>query len=462
MSSIILHPLPPLTQKDIEEIAFAFAPHIPNPVTVTLKIEEGQVLAKSDTLLSRRRITQDMAHSAKQALYDILSQHSRHTLPYGIMTGVKPVRKVLRLLTEGKSEEECRDVLKKDFLVSEEKAALLLQTAKNAPAPLCARDILVYIQIPFCPSRCSYCSFRSEVAAQGDEAFEPYLRALAQEIVLVRGFLEDNRFLVRAFYIGGGTPAMLSAEQADKLLELLQTMPHVADAEMTFEAGRAELLQDELLRVLKQHNVTRLCINAQSLHDATLENIGRSSTVKDFYRAYARAQHYDFAVLNCDLIAGIDENAAKFLDSVQGVMQMGFSNITLHTLAIKNHALMQRSLLRQRAYAAQALAEAHALLKAQKYLPYYLYRQKFAGDGENTGFALADTRCLYNAHMINNTAHVIGLGTGASSALFDTNCKRHKFFNYCLTREYIAHIRERTTEKLDGMQAILNAQKISS
>lgn len=448
-----------LSHRDVEEIGFAYAPYLQEDTHITIEQEQNTVKATSGDTTETKLRTQSLRLDSKQVLYALLRRLTGKELPYGIMTGVKPVLKVLNLQKDGKSPEEIDEILKHTYFVSEQKRKLLLNCAANTPPAANPGQIDLYIQIPYCPDRCSYCSFRAEVLKEQNCGVpEEYFNALLEEMRLSKAFLLRNGLTVPAVYIGGGTPATLSKEQTEKLLNTLWELPLEEHAEITFEGGRGELLSEEKLQALAKGRVKRLCINCQSMHEETLKKIGRRSAPKDFLQSIKRARQLGFESLNCDLIAGIDATQELFLSSLKEVIALGFENITIHSLAIKNRAKLEKSALAPNTYVPAALQKAHIILEEEGHLPYYLYRQKFSlGEGENTGFAKKGKECLYNSHMINNHSAILGLGTGASGVLF-RNGQRHKFFNLLLTDQYIATVIPRTMQKLEQMQQVLDDQ----
>ena len=363
----------------------------------------------------------------KRQLYHVLAQAAGCSFPWGSLTGIRPTQVAAECLQRHVDLPAARDELIEHWYVSAEKADLALETAAEEQA-LLARisqdSLLVYLGVPFCPSRCAYCSFITQDALHHANRLEPYVEAMIREADV---FFGSVRKPVSALYLGGGTPTSLPDALFRRLLTgILPLIPLTSGAELTVEAGRPDTITAEKLGLIRAAGATRLCINPQTFHDRTLKRIERHHSAVQTIEAYRLARAMGFDQINMDLIAGLPgETPADFADSLRQAIQLEPDSITVHTLAIKrssqlNHDLDSRkdllSDLRPISGLAAMLAEGKQLLSSAGLMPYYLYRQKdVAGGLENTGFARLGKGCLYNVGMMSDRRSVVGLGSGAMS-----------------------------------------------
>ncbi len=364
----------------------------------------------------------------KRQLYNLLSEVTGLSFPYGSLTGVRPTRLAADELACGRGPEAAAHSLTEAYGVAPDKARLLVITAANERRLLTRLPVdqpLLYLNIPFCPSRCSYCSFSCGTVAEHKINLDEYVDGVIAEIRQLGPCFKRQ---VSAVYIGGGTPTVLSAKQLQRLLAALTSeIPVVPDYEFTIEAGRADTIDAAKLSVMRAAGVNRICINPQTLQDETLQRIGRRHSSHDWFFAYQAARSAGFAVINADLIAGLPgETAVDFMASLNTLFEAGPENITIHTLAYKRKSELTKNKDNDVVMTAgndqwkNALAEANKLLMAADYQPYYLYRQKdMIGGLENVGYARPGSACLYNVGMMSDERAVTGLGAGAMSKYFD-------------------------------------------
>ncbi len=378
-----------------------------------------------------------------RALYRAALQMLDSPPQWGMLSGVRPAKLIRAQLEAGHTPEQAQRWLEKTYDVQSDKAALCVTAAKFAFSvhqDLVPRDVLLYLHIPFCPSRCSYCSFVSMSAGDYAQYGEAYIQALMREIFAFETLVKTRGLRIRSVYIGGGTPAILDA---DKLYDLCARIHVLAPAaEFTVEAGRPDVISAQKLAALRRAGVERVCVNPQTLKNQTLSVIGRKHTSADFYQAFALARQAGFQAINVDLIAGLPgETEEDFYNTIDGVTALAPENITVHTLAVK-----RSSFLNAEAYQPAPASRLHAMLDyAEKtimqkgYAPYYLYRQKnMGGSFENIGFAKPGEECLYNICMMEEIGDVIALGAGASTKLTRHGIRRRVNPKY--PREYIAGI----------------------
>ena len=367
--------------------------------------------------------------------------------PWGSLTGVRPTKVAVALLREGGREHAARE-LAETYFVTPARRELVLEAAEaglRAAKDLRPEEISLYVGIPFCPTRCAYCSFVAQSVEKTFAMVEPYLDALCGEIAAAGETVKRLGLRIRSFYMGGGTPTTLTAPQMDRLLKALEAHFDFASLrELTIEAGRPDTVAADKLAVLRDHGVTRLSVNPQSMDDAVLAAIGRRHTAEDIRRAMALVREAGFAHVNMDLIAGLPADTPEgFAASLDEVLAMGADNVTVHTLALKKGSritLSQNtpdSVLPGAEEVARMLDYAGAALRKHGYAPYYLYRQKYmSGSFENVGWTLPGAESLYNIYIMEELHGILSLGAGASTKMVGGGLIR-RAFNAKYPREYI-------------------------
>lgn len=364
---------------------------------------------------------------------------------WGSLTGIRPGKIAARSLEKGASERETLALLEEYYRVTPRRARLALEAAQSglaAKRDLGERDVALYVGIPFCPTRCVYCSFVSASVEKSLALVEPYLSALLDEVRAGGALLRELGLRVRAFYMGGGTPTTLSADQMDRLLTALEeSFALSACAERTVEAGRPDTITPEKLRVLKAHGISRLSVNPQSMDDAVLAAIGRRHTADDVRRCMEQVAAAGFVHVNMDLIAGLPADTPEgFRRSLDACVDFRPDNLTVHTLSLKKgSALLTQNLPIPGAEAvAQMLDGADPALRAAGYAPYYLYRQKYmSGSFENVGWCMTGAENLYNIYIMEELCSILSLGAGGSTKLVDAAHHRiSRAFNLKYPGEY--------------------------
>lgn len=349
------------------------------------------------------------------------------TPPWGMLTGVRPDKPVTWALEDGKSPEEARAYLEEHYFVTPSRAALALETgatAAKAARRLEKRDIDVYVGIPFCPTRCAYCSFVSQSVERSFALVPPYVDALCGEISAGGEMVRRAGLRVRTFYMGGGTPTTLTAEQMDRVLTAFETsFDRTACEEITVEAGRPDTITAEKLVVLRTHGVTRVSVNPQTFEENVLRAIGRCHTAADIDRAMELVARCGFPHVNMDLIAGLPEDTAEgFRRSLDRCLTYGPDDITVHTLALKkgSRLMTEGGHLPTAEDVADMLDYAWTTLRGAGYVPYYLYRQKYmSGSFENVGWTRPGFENLYNICMMEELHTIVSLGGGGVTKLVD-------------------------------------------
>ena len=350
---------------------------------------------------------------AKLRLYEILSNLYGETMPWGALTGIRPTKLAYM------EKENGRDFTKlfNRMQVREDNIKLVADILKTQEGIYEKKDgnTDLFVSIPFCPTKCAYCSFITAPIDKTRHFLPAYLDALDKELASAKESVGN----LRSIYIGGGTPFALDASDLERVLKGLDGIFKTCNpnAEYTVEAGRPDVFSDEKLALLKEYGVTRICINPQSFSDQTLQKIGRKHTEADIYRAFDMAEKYDFDI-NVDLIAGLtDETPEVFTQSVEKAVATGAENITVHCLSLKSGAkLKEENDYLENDFISAMVASSRDILSKNGYAPYYMYRQKYqVGNNENVGWTKAGKACVYNIDIMEETADNLALGANAVS-----------------------------------------------
>ncbi len=373
-----------------------------------------------------------------RAVYEALADVAGHGLAWGILTGVRPTKLAMKKAEEGMEREAFISWFGQEFYVSKEKAGLAYDIAVRERKILKSLDVSqgysLYVGIPFCPTVCSYCSFSSGSVAVWKNRMDAYLNALCKEIRYI-GSRSDEREL-NTIYIGGGTPTTLEAEQLERLLTCIdESFSREYLLEYTVEAGRPDSITEEKLKVIRNHQVTRISINPQTMQQKTLDRIGRRHSVEEVIRAFGMARRLGFDNINMDLIAGLPgETWEDMRDTLRQIKELAPDSLTVHSLAIKRAAKMgqeksvlgyvkdleeqMRDPVRMTEEVSRMIAGAAEAAKEMGLEPYYLYRQKnIAGNFENVGYAKVDKAGIYNILIMEEKQSIVAAGAGASTKL---------------------------------------------
>ncbi len=373
-------------------------------------------------------------------MYDLLKEHTGISMPWGILTGVRPV-KVIRAAYDkyrDRAGEYIFDVLR----VSKERQATankIISAQRGALERLGKNSVSLYVSIPFCPTRCSYCSFISS-AGNALKLKGEYLKLLLCELDIYRELIHDCGLTVSTVYIGGGTPTVLEPDELSLLLDGLARFDLSSVIEFTAEAGRPDTITEEKLRALKRGGVTRISINPQTFNDDVLKNIGRAHTAKQVYNAFSLARQCGFDNINTDIIAGLPgDDTDSFHDTLERLRELSPENVTVHTLSLKRSSTLFYKREKANISGAAAMVEdAARLLESTGYYPYYMYRQKNIADNlENVGYCKPGRECFYNIYMMEELQSIIAAGCAASSKLVDGGGIR-RIVNYKYPFEYIS------------------------
>lgn len=427
---------------------------------ITISVNIGS-FNKSETAVKKLTDDDNELVSA-QLLYKLLCDFTGLTQPWGILTGVRPV-KLLRRLAEESSEEQAVKKFEKDFFVSNEKIALSRETEHNERKILelsKPESFSLYVGIPFCPSRCSYCSFVMASIERAEKLIEPYTKLLCEEIKRTAEIANKLGLRLETVYFGGGTPTTLSAEQLDTVLGTVNNSFDMSTCrEFTVEAGRPDTIDIAKLFALKENKVDRISINPQTTNDEVLKTIGRKHTAQQFFDAFELARKCGFDNINTDLIAGLPTDTPEsFKNSLDSIIRLNAECITVHTLCMKRASRLTTEGvtldLQQARDAREMLAYTQNILGQNEYLPYYMYRQsRMVGNLENVGWSKKGFESLYNVYVMDETLTILACGSGGVTKLKRNNPDYlERIFNFKYPYEYIDRFDELIQRKSGIMQ----------
>ena len=402
-----------------------------------------EVIDKSLDSYEQERLRQK---AVKLSFFKAAREITGATPSWGALTGIRPGKLAARFLAEGKSPKQVDKLLRDTYFVSPARRQLAIETAQaglTAKAGLRPNDISLYIGIPFCPTRCAYCSFVSASVEKSFGLMEPYLDALCQEITDAAQMAKETGLRIKSFYMGGGTPTTLSAQQMDRLLTHLNKHFDLSDCvEYCIEAGRPDTITREKLQVLLDHGTDRISVNPQTLEDHVLRAIGRKHTAKDIEDTMALAMSMGFPHVNMDLIAGLPEDTPEgFRRTLDKCLTYGADNITIHTLSLKkgSRILLEGLSIPSAEDVSEMLDYANPTLRKAGFAPYYLYRQKYmSGSFENVGWCISGAEGLYNIYIMEELHSILSLGAGGSTKMVDpANNRIERVFHAKFPNEYI-------------------------
>ncbi len=416
-------------------------------LTATAKITLGGKTATAikrlkvadETVRLRRRILQ-------QSYYLAAVQLLGRPSAWGALAGVRPTKISTKHLLDGGTEKSAEKLLGDVYYVTPQRRKLAVDCSVStveATRLLENTDISLYVGIPFCPTRCSYCSFVSRTIGSQTDLLEPYLNALLQEIAVTGRLLANSGHKVRTLYIGGGTPTTLSTPQMIRLLDAIRDSFDLSRCiEFTVEGGRPDTLDEEKLLAIRRHGADRMSINPQTMVDSVLHACKRPHTADDVLRAFEWAKNAGFKAINMDLIAGLPtDNFDGFRYSLDTIAALGPANITVHTLALKKGADLfeNRENLSHADQVARMVDYSEDTMRGLGYKPYYLYRQKYmSGSFENVGWSRDGLDCLYNIYMMEEVHTILSLGGGGMNKVNLPDGSLQRFHNPKFPEQYIA------------------------
>ena len=411
----------------------------PDRTAVTARVTRPEGTAQGETQVESRlldeapeRVYHTLQHALKMAFYQAGTAVLGQEPPWGALTGVRPVKLPTRCMLAGGTPEQAQAELEGEYRVSPLRAKLAVDCAQASLAvdrEVREDQVSLYIGIPFCPTRCAYCSFVSADVGRTLKLVEPYLEAVLEEIRYTGRVLTENGLSIHSLYVGGGTPTTLSAGQLERLFSSARAhLPLETCVEYTVEAGRPDTITREKLEVLRDQGVERISINPQTLEDEVLAAIGRKHYARDILDAYALAREVGFDSINMDLIAGLPQDSFEgFRRSLEGVLALRPENVTVHTLALKkgSRLMEEGGALPSGEETARMLDFSRDTLREAGFLPYYLYRQKYmSGSLENVGWCLPGKESVYNIIMMEELQTVVSIGGGGVTKLVDRSAGR--------------------------------------
>lgn len=365
--------------------------------------------------------------------------------PWGTVTGIRPAKLAGAMMAGGMTPDECVRHLVDDRLVDEDKAELCVKTElySSAAAKLSdGRSYSLYVSVPFCPTRCSYCSFVSKTVDRDRSLLDGYVDRLCEELVECGRIVKELGLRLETAYVGGGTPTVLSARQLERLTGCMNRLFGARDCrEFSVEAGRPDTIDREKLKVLKDAGVGRISINPQTCSDEVLRLAGRTHTFGDVEKSFSLAREVGFKSINADLIAGLPgDTRSGFRRTLELISSLEPENLTVHALTLKRASSLTENAVQPARDAAGMVSDAYAFLSDRGYIPYYMYKQKGTVDSlENTGYCLKGHECLYNIFIMDELHTIAACGAGAVSKLKSPVGPRiERIFNYKYPAEYIS------------------------
>ncbi len=394
---------------------------------------------------------------------DIMKDLTGIELPWGILTGIRPAKMVRELMKSGEKEEKIYNTFINDYKVRPDKARMSIEVAKKETEiekNINNNAVSLYIGIPFCPTRCLYCSFTSQSIKFSNTLVEPYMEAMLKEIDYVSEYIRINNIPIETIYIGGGTPTALDENNLYILTNKIQNSFNIDNLkEYTVEAGRPDTITKDKLKILKNANVSRISINPQTMNQKTLDIIDRKHSPYDIIKSYEDATNVGFNHINMDLIAGLpNENISDFSHTLDMIKSIDPSSVTIHTLSVKHGSYLDMNYSMYTPSAAQTVDEMLTLgektLKNMNMHPYYMYRQKnMIGNLENIGYCKNGYECIYNIYIMDEIQSIISIGAGASTKIVNGD-KIERVFNVKEVSEYIKRIDEMIERKKNLFQGV--------
>lgn len=422
---------------------------------------EKIVLGKNRYIINK--CGSDDRDSILRELYLLLQSITGIKSEWGILTGVRPLKNALKIYEEVNSISDMRHIMTNRYLLSESKLNLLTEIAKYQLSTLNSNPsdmVGIYIGIPFCPTRCSYCSFASNVGTESEIVL--YHSNLLKEIEYMGELIRNHKTKIESIYIGGGTPTTLSATQLKVLIEKIYSSFNVdaGSIEFTIEAGRPDTITAEKLQTIRNLGINRISINPQSMKASTLDLIGRRHSPKDIIEAFELAKEYDFNVINADIIAGLpEESFDDFKNTIETVLKLGANNITVHTLSVKKGSQLKEDdpeyYRRNVNTVSSMLNFAHDELINNDFHPYYIYKQKHQiGALENVGYCKEGKHSIYNIRIMEEKQTIIALGAGAIGKVYFPDEDRLEripnVYNYQIYNERFNEMLERKNSYFGG------------
>ena len=425
----------------------------------TIYKDKKEIVCKKNSLknIDEDTFSKEEARLIKLTVFEAIKEIRNLDMPWGILTGVRPTKKINEMLEQGISEEYIKDILKEKYLAKDEKIDLAIDIAKiekNILKNNNKNKISLYLGIPFCPTRCVYCSFPSFNLSQYTKKVDLYLDCLEKEILAMKDYV--NGYEIESIYVGGGTPSSLDEKQFYRFLKMIDNNFKKPIIEYTIEAGRADTITRQKLKTMKDFNATRISINPQTMNDKTLKLIGRNHLEQEFLDAFYMAREEGHKNINTDIILGLtDETSKEVLYTMDKIYTLKPESLTVHTLALKRASRLNENI---DSFNPSSFYEMEKMINITKeyakkmdMYPYYMYRQKnMIGNFENVGYCKDGLECFYNIQIMEEKQTIISFGAGATSKFYfeDTNLIK-RAFNVKSVDDYINRIDEMIQRKID-------------
>ena len=421
--------------------------------------DKKEIVYKENSLgnIEKDSFSNEKARIIKLTIFQAIQEIRPLDMPWGILTGVRPTKKINEMLDEGFSENDIKSILKENYLTTDEKIDLAVDISKiekNILKNNNKNKISVYLGIPFCPTRCIYCSFTSFNLSQYTKKVDLYLDCLEKEILSLKDYV--NRYEIESIYIGGGTPSSLNETQFYRFLKMVADNFKKPLVEYTIEAGRADTITRQKLKTMKEFNASRISINPQTMNDKTLKLIGRNHLEKDFLEVFYMAREEGHNNINTDIILGLtDETSKEVLYTMDKLYKLKPESLTVHTLALKRASRLNENI---DSFNPSSFYEMEKMISITKdyakkmdMYPYYMYRQKnMVGNFENVGYCRDGLECFYNIQIMEEKQTIISFGAGATSKFYfqDKNLIK-RAFNVKSVDDYINRIDEMIQRKIE-------------
>lgn len=431
-------------------------------ITIYAEIRlNGGETEKNTAVLEPTAVKNDIEHELCRLIYHILSGKIGIKPPWGLMTGIRPVKKVTELIQQGFSRNDIEKKLTERFELSPKKFALAYETAVNQLPILNSinkRAVSLYVSIPFCPTRCSYCSFVSHSMDSAIKLMPEYVSALCRELEIIGEIVKDTDTEIDTIYFGGGTPTSISASNIAKIMQTVADNFNLDKIrEYSFEAGRPDTITEEKLHIIKSLGADRISVNPQTLNNDVLRVIGRKHTGEDALKAFELARKAGFDNINTDLIAGLPtETAESFRNTLDKITELSPESITVHTLTVKRSAdLFESGNINMSNPVSEMVDYSIEKLMSLDYQPYYMYRQKNTVDNlENVGYAKKGFESQYNIFIMDETQTILGAGCAASTKLVYPDGKINRIHNYKFPYEYINRFEQLMQKKQEVTECL--------
>ena len=425
------------------------------------KVSRGYARVSRSRLTDRLSSDRLLQRIIKQSFFRAASAFIQSPPVWGSLTGIRPAHVAAAIIASGKTEKAAERTLIRDYYVSPERAELCISAARVSmmvKQRLEQRDIALYVGIPFCPTRCAYCSFVSNSVEKSFSLIDPFVKTLISELEMASGLVKELGLRVIAIYVGGGTPTALPAEALKTIMQSLKLLFDMSQTrEYTVEAGRPDTITRQNLEIISRFGAERVCVNPQSMSREVLTAIGRNHTPEDVLKA-ARLVNERGLALNMDIIAGLPRDTPEsFQNTLNTVLDLNPANVTVHTLSLKkgSRLTVDGTELPDGNAVGQMLGYASRLLMEQSYEPYYMYRQKFTTGGfENVGWSLPGSEGIYNICMMEELCSVLACGGGGVTKLVSAGGRIERIFNAKYPREYLINA-DKLGNKFDRIKQII-------